>query len=206
MRAFRIMASATAAIAGLLLVPAGIASASTTHPAAPSVHLRGGLTRVTTAPGIAPALLESGIVPVPTWPAREGINYHAGVVTSTFSFPVTGGRVTLKPSGYVTHAGGILFIGFSGKAAGKSLKLSRFSINLSKGDLTGIVNGNPKVRVPVFNLSLAHAKLKVGKHFVRATNIALTLTKTAAGALNATFGTKLPAGLGFGTASTTLRF
>jgi hypothetical protein len=208
MRAFRRLASLTA-IAGLLLVPAaGIASASTARPAAVSpsrVRLHGGITRVTTAPGIAAALLKNGIVPVPTSPATEGIRYKDGQVYARFSFPVTGGNVGLNPlAGDVRHAGGILFIDVDN---GKTLKVSRFTIDLKHADLTGIVNGNPHARVPLFTLDLSHAKLTTGVRSVHATGIVLKLTKAAAGALDATFGTTLfSSGLELGTASTTLRF
>ena len=122
-----------------------------------------------------------------------------------FGFPVTGGKVSLSPlGGYFTHSGGILFIDL---ATGKKVKVSDFVISLTHGNLTGIVNGNPKARVTLFNLSLAHATLKAGKHSVRASGIVVTLTKTAASALDAALGTKLfSAGLKLGTASTVLRF
>jgi len=204
MRALKRLAAVTAT-AGLLLVPAAAASASAARTAAPSwVTLRGGVTRVTTAPGIAPALIKNGIIPIATWPGRERLRYRGGVAAQ-FSFPVTGGRVSLSPlAGSVRHAGGILFID---AATGKSIKVSRFTINLHEGDLTGIVNGNPKARVAIFRLGLKHAKLAAAAHSVRATGIVLRLTKTAAGALNASLGTSLfSGGLKFGTAATTLRF
>ena len=54
---------------------------------------------------------------------------------------------------------------------------------------------------------LAHASISAGWHYVKVSGIVLTLTKTAAGALDATFGTSLfTAGLELGTASTTLRY
>ncbi len=69
------------------------------------------------------------------------------------------------------------------------------------------MNGDPKAGVAIFRLGLAHAKLAAGAHSVRATGIVLRLTKTAAGALNASLGTLLfSGGLEFGTAATTLRF
>ena len=62
-------------------------------------------------------------------------------------------------------------------------------------------------RVALFNLSLAHATLKAGKHSVQAGGIVVTLTKTAASALDSALGTKLfSAGLKLGTATTVLRF
>lgn len=69
------------------------------------------------------------------------------------------------------------------------------------------MNGNPKVRVPLFRLSLAHATLGAGKHAVRATGIGVRLTKTAADALDSALGTTLfTPGMKLGTAKTLLRF
>ena len=160
------------------------------------MHLRGGATTVTTAPGVAPVLLKNGIVPLATWPGSQSVR---------FAFPVTGGRVTLSPlGGTIDHRGGILFINLKN---GKKIEVSRFTIDLTHANLTGIVNGNPKARVPLFRLDLSHAKLAAGKHIVTARGIGLKLTSAAAKALNATLGTKLfSAGLKLGTAKTLLRF
>ena len=154
---------------------------------------------VTTAPGIAGALLKNGIVPIATWPGTQAVKFARSGPAVRFAFPVTGGRASLSPlGGRVYHRGG---------KNGKEVLVSRFTINLSKGDLTGIVNGNPKARVPLFNLDLSHAKLAAGKHVVVAKGIGLKLTKVAAGALNAALGTKLfSTGLGLGSARTVLRF
>ena len=203
MRVFRRLAVIVAS-AGLLLGPAaGIASAGA-HPAA-SVRLRGGTTTVTTANGIAVALFKNGIVPVATLPGREVVKYRHGQVGVKFAFPVTGGKVSLSPlGGFITHSGGILFIDLS---TGKKISVSDFVISLTHGNLTGIVNGNPRQRVALFNLSLAHATLKAGKHSVRASGIGVSLTKTAASALDAALGTSLfSPGLRLGTAATVLRF
>ena len=204
MRVFRRLA-VIVATAGLMLGPAaGIASAGA-RPAASAVHLKGGTTAVTTASGIAVALFKNGIVPVATLPGREAIKYRHGQVAAKFGFPVTGGKVSLSPlGGSITHSGGILFIDLG---TGKKIKVSDFVISLTHGTLTGIVNGNAKARVTLFNISLAHATLKAAKHSVRASGIVVTLTKTAASALDAALGTKLfSAGLTLGTATTVLRF
>jgi hypothetical protein len=209
MRTFRNLAAVTM-IAGLLAgSAAATASAAATRPkAAPTaatVHLRGGATSVTTAPGIAQALLKNGIVPLATWPGSQSLWVSKSGAAVRFAFPVTGGRVALSPlGGYVYHRGGILFLNISN---GKQVKVSRFTIDLSHGDLTGIVNGNPKARVPLFRLDLSHAQLMAGKHVVFAKGIGLKLTSVAARALNAALGTKLfGAGLRLGTAATALRF
>ena len=172
---------------------------------APAVHLRGGATAVTTAPGIAPALLKNGIVPLATWPGSQSALFPKTGPAARFTFPVTGGTVTASPlGGKVRHAGGILFLNVTN---GKKIEVSRFTVDLSHTDLTGIVNGNPRARVPLFRLDLSHAKLAAGTHVITARGIGLKLTAIAAKALNAALGTKLfSAGLKLGTAQTLLRF
>jgi hypothetical protein len=197
------------AITGLLAGSATAASAATSQPAraqaAAAVHLRSGATAVTTAPGIAAALLANGIVPLATWPGSQSVQSPASGPAVRLTFPVTGGRVTLSPlGGTIDHRGGILFLNVKN---GKKIKVSRFTIDLTHADLTGIVNGNRHARVPLFRLDLSHARLTAGKHIVTARGIGVTLTAVAAKALNAALGTKLfSAGLKLGTASTLLRF
>jgi hypothetical protein len=208
MRGFKYLA-AVAAIAGLAGSATTAVSAATSHgagaSAAAAVHLRGGATAVTTAPGIALALLKNGIVPLATSPGTESVVFPQSGPAARFTFPVTGGSVTLSPlGGKIRHAGGLLFANVTN---GKTVQVSQFTINLSRRNLTGIVNGNPKARVPLFNLDLSHAKLTAGKHVVTARGIGLKLTSIAAKALNAALGTKLfSPGLTLGTAGTVLRF
>jgi hypothetical protein len=76
MRRFKYLAAAMA-ITGLLAGSATAASAATSQPAraqaAAAVQLRSGATAVTTAPGIAAALLTNGIVPFATWPGSQSV-------------------------------------------------------------------------------------------------------------------------------------
>lgn len=208
MRRFRYLAAAMA-ITGLLAGSATAASAATSQPARPqaaaAVHLRSGATAVTTAPGVAAALLTNGIVPLATWPGSQSVQAGKSGPAVRFAFPVTGGRASLSPlGGQVYHRGGILFVNAKN---GKQVEVSRFTIDLGHADLTGIVNGNPQARVPLFRLDLSHARLAAGKHIATARGIGLTLTAAAAKALNAALGTQLfSAGLKLGTASTLLRF
>jgi len=206
MRGFRYLVAVTA-IAGVAGCAATAASGATsrTAQAAVAVHLRGGSTAVTTAPGIAPALLKNGIVPRAIAPGRESVLSLNSGPAVRFTFPVTGGKVTLKPlGGTIDHRGGILF---TNKRNGKKIEVSRFTIDLAHADLTGIVNGNPQARGPLFRLDLSHAKLAAGKHVATAKGIGVKLTSAAAKALNAALGTKLfSGGLKLGTASTLLRF
>jgi hypothetical protein len=211
MRMFKRVA-VIAVLAGLVAGPvAGTASASaaplqTRAPQAThQVRLTGGETSVTTAPGIAAALLGHGIVPIATLPGTQGARIGGGGVAVRFTFPVTGGWLNAaKLRGTIWHQGGILFADLP---AGQQILVSDFVINVHQGVLTAEVNGNPKVRVPLLRLSLAHATIGSGRHYVRISGIALTLTGTAASALDATFGTNLfKPGLELGTASTLLRF
>ena len=208
MRRFKYLAAAVA-ITGLLAGSATAASAATSQPAAAqaaaTVHVRSGATAVTTAPGIAAALLTNGIVPLATWPGSQSVQSPASGPAVRFTFPVTGGRVTLSPlGGTINHSGGILFFNVKN---GKKIEVSSFTIDLTHADLTGIVNGNPRARVPLFRLDLSHARLAAGKHVVTAGGIGVTLTATAAKALDAALGTRLfSAGLKLGTASTLVRF
>ena len=197
-----------AGVAGLFLAPiTGAASASAARSGAPErlVRLTGGNTSVTTAPGIAAALLAHGIVPVATLPGTEGAQIGTGGVTVRFTFPVTGGWLnTSQLSATIEHQGGILFLA---PATGRQIAVSNFVISVKRGLLTAIVNGNPKARVALLRLGLAHARIRAGQHYVTVSGIILRLTKTAASALNATFSTTLfKAGLELGTASTLLRF
>jgi hypothetical protein len=206
MRVFRRLAVLTAmtASAGLLLASAGeITTASAAARPAASVHLTGGTTTVTTGPGIVSALVGHGIVPLAAAPGVQSLSVSP--LAEHYAFPVTGGKVSLSPlGGKVYHRGGIVFLNVRN---GKEVEVSRFTINLKGGYLTGIVNGNPKVRVAIFWLNLSHAKLSAGKHSVTATGIGLSLTKVAAGALDASLGTHLfTNGLKLGSAATVLRF
>lgn len=192
-------------MAGLVIGPAAGAASASTATRSAQIRLTGGATTVTTAPGIATALLGNGIVPVATLPGTEGAQIGSGGVAVKFTFPVTGGWLNAaKLTGTIWHKGGILFADLP---AGKQIAVSDFVISVHQGVLTAEVNGNPKVRVPLLKLSLAHATIRKGWHYIKISGIVLTLTSTAASALDATFGTSLfKPGLELGTASTLLRF
>lgn len=206
MRMFKRVA-AVVVVAGLFIGPAaGAASASAHAPAGTQqVGLTGGDTSVTTAPGIAAALLGHGIVPIATRPGTQRAQAGSGGVAVRFTFPVTGGWLNLAQlRGTIWHQGGILFLA---PATGKKIEVSDFIISVHQGVLTAEVNGNPQARVPLLRLSLARATVQSGQHYVRISGIVLTLTGTAASALDATFGTTLfTPGLELGTGSTLLRF
>jgi len=207
MRTFQRLATAITGAALLAVSTAAAAPAATVHQAtghATRVQVQGGHTTVTTAPGIADALISHHIIPTAIPPGTEHVRHTKSGVIVKFRFPVTGGKVSLNPlGGNIRHRGGILF---SDPKTGKKIAVSNFTISLTHQVLTGIVNGNPHARVPLFHLGLAHAVLKAHHHWVTARGIVLRLTKTAATALNTTFATTLfKPGLKIGTAVTKIR-
>jgi hypothetical protein len=200
MRAFMRIAAVTAA-AGLFLAPAvGAASAAATNPKPHLTHVLGGSTHVTTAPGIAHALLANGIVPIATSPATSSLTAGGNL---RFAFPVTSGSVGLvPPSGHINHAGGILFF----KSLAHNLRISSLRISLASRVLSAKVSlpGNP--RVPIFKLDLSHAVVHHTFHSVTVSHIGLKLTAPAAAALDAALvTTAFHPGMTVGTGSTTLR-
>ena len=204
-RVLRTVALAGVAAAALFVAgPAGTASAAPKAPAAPTAAtaLTGGTTTVTTGPGIASTLLRNGILPLAVPPGRQSFGYSGGLTTS-FSFPVTGGAVDLGTlAGTIEHRGGITFLNVRN---GKKLTVSDFVIDTRTGVLTGRVNGTD-TRVPVFTLDLSAATVSAKGKKVTVGNIDVLLTEVAAGALNQTLGTHVFAGgLDLGTARTTLR-
>ncbi|MFF5245443.1 hypothetical protein ACFY3V_14285 [Streptosporangium sp. NPDC000095] len=198
MRLLRTLSSVAACAAFLVLPLQAPASAATAAP------VKGGETKVTTVRGLGEVLLENGIAVYATSPGKTGVHLSGNNLALSFSYPVTGGRASVDPlAGKVGHRGDLAFVNVKN---GKRLKVGDFVIDLAKGKISGNVNDNPKSRVPVFDLDLSVAKLKVDGSVVHARNIRVKLTSVAAGALNKTLKTHLfSGGQRIGTASTTLR-
>jgi hypothetical protein len=183
--------------AGLLipLLGAAPASAATTHSARPAhvtsaTHRQqlSGTTTVTTAPGIASALLGAGVVPLPTPGTRLSIA-SLSKLTVSYGFPITGGNPDLAgPSGDINHSGGINFVS---RAA--HLEIGRFDIDLAAGTIFARQVNFAAGRIPVLDVDLSHLAVStVGRRTVLS-GITLRLDPVAAHALNATFGLALPA-------------
>jgi hypothetical protein len=193
-------ALACAAAAGLAL--ASPASASTA--ARPQGHSAlSGTTAVTTAPGIAQALLSKGILPLPAPPAGFAVRYAGGLAV-TYSFPVTGGHPSLSPlGGDIYHAGGINFASLTGK----HLEIGKFDISLAAGTIYADQVNYAPGRIAVLDLGLSGLKVTHRGSATVLSGITLRLDPAAANALDATFGLSLPTdgSLVFGTAVVTLR-
>ncbi|MGW3094296.1 hypothetical protein ACWDCC_12670 [Streptomyces sp. NPDC001102] len=189
-----VLVSAASTVAALVI--AAPTASATPH----AVHVKGGQTSVTVAPAIAKALLSNGIAPIVTRPGKPSLTTVGGQPTLKAGYPITGGSLTTSPlGGTIKHSGGLKFTNvFNGRV----LEVKNFTIDLTKGRLTGLVAGT-KTRVPVFQLDLSTAHVKLGKHKADATNVTLKLTKEAAGALNSTLKTTVfSTGLTVGTADT----
>jgi hypothetical protein len=183
--------------AAVLSVAAVTAGAATAAPAA-TVQFVDGKTTLTTDPGTTAVLLQNKIVPMPVAPGSARPVWKRGLALK-FAFPITGGYADPATlAGEIRHSGGIRFVNL---ANGKSLLLTDFTIDTVAGQLTAAVNGDPAVRVPILNLDLSEADVRIKSRWVKVRNVGASLTATAAGALNATLGvTFFAEGIELGTA------
>jgi hypothetical protein len=179
------------------------ASASTTrshskHHATMSQSGLAGLTTVTTAPGIAKALLSAGIAPLPVKPGTKFGVARLHPLKVSYGFPVTGGNPDLTgPSGDIFHSGGINFVSRTAK-----LEIGKFDIDLAAGKVYATEINHAPGRIAVLDLDLSGLQVKTTATRTVLTGITVKLDPAAAGALNATFGIALPTdgSLVFGTA------
>ena len=153
-----------------------------------------GATEVILSPVVINALVSQGITLTKIAPAK--------LVGQVARFPINGGSVEqpiasqLKAS--VNHTGGLSF-----EKKNVTVKVSKFIIDTTAGQLTGTVvaNGLPLGRLPLFDLDLSQATIDnpTGKLAVK--NVALKLTNTVADALNTAFKVGFVKGLMIGTAN-----
>jgi hypothetical protein len=185
----------------LLAVFAAIAAfatgAATAAPAS-SVQFVDGKTTLTTDTATTGVLLANKIVPMPVAPGSAKPVWKRGLALK-FAFPITGGSANPATlAGDIRHSGGIRF---TNAANGKSLLLTDFTIDTVAGQLTAAVNGDPAVRVPILNLDLSKAEVRIKGRWIKVRGVGASLTATAAGALNATLGvTFFAQGIKLGTA------
>jgi hypothetical protein len=171
---------------------------------AATLRLDGVRTTLTTDPGTTAALFGAGIIPLPVAPSTIAPTSDA----ARYTFPITTGRVDAKTTaGFIKHSGGLLLARY-GMGGWTSLKLSKFTINITGApNLTAIVNDGPRLEIAALDLSNAKIKTFVrnGRTYRTVRNVGVTLNKTATGAINATFGTSLPSEVKLGTANVLAR-
>lgn len=168
MRLIAMVGLASAIAMVMAVLSAGSASAA---------MLKGGSTSLKLDPAVAKALTDNGVAVAPVKPAK--------VKKGAIAFPITGGKLNTKTAaGTIRHSGGLSF-----KAGGKKLVATKFTVKTgSTNKLSGLVGG---ARVNLLNLDLSKAKLSKAGKAVKASNIKVSLTSTAAKALNSTFGVSL---------------
>lgn len=175
---------ALAALLALALAPAGMAASKKR-----TVKVARGATTLTLDSGAAAALQGVTITPLKPAKAKNG-----GI-----AFPVVAGIVrTDLSAGRVLHAGGLKL-----SKGTTILTIRRPTIVLgANARLTALVGGR---RVTFARLDLTGVKASSKGRKATVTGVKLTLTKVAANALNARFGTSFSAGDALGTAQTSTR-
>lgn len=183
-------------LAALTLLGMTFAATASADP----VDVRGDVTCLTVDPVVTQALAEAGILVMPIKPAKAKPTTVGCTCTTRFYFPVTEGRIdpgTL--AGEIWHSGGLTLMRVSD---GATLQMRSFRIDTTEKLLYGLVGDS---YVPLLNLDLDAIELGGEFPIVLVKNVGTSLTETAAGAINATFGTELPAEFPFGVASVKLR-
>lgn len=117
------------------------------------------------------------------------------------TFPIIAGTVDVGSlRGEILHSGGLDL-----SAGDRTVTARNFIIDTSLASpaLTAQVSVDGAVvgRIPLFNVDLTGASVRSYWRSVRVSNVGITLTDTAAGALNGVFGTSLPGGLVIGEAT-----
>jgi hypothetical protein len=199
MRLTRTLAGVAAAA---LLVGGASAAAAPAALAAPSGPIPAtGVTSVTTAPGLAGALIRKGIVPYGLGPTstKALFSFSKGLQVR-YGFPVTGVTLDDAAAGAanpanvnILHSGGLAF---ANVFKGTRVTTRNYTIDISGGVITADVtaNGSPVGRIPVYAISLANASVSYtvptdGKADVR--NVAVRLAPGVAGTLNSVLKTSV---------------
>lgn len=153
--------------------------------------------------GIAGTLIGAGVIPLPVPGTSFRLGYNRGLDV-TYGFRIVGGNPDLAgPSGDILHSGGIYFTSLRGK----HLEIGKFDIDLSAGKIFATEVNFARARSAVLDLGLKNLKVTKKGNSTVLSGITLKLDPAAAGALNSTFGIKLPTdgSLTFGSAVITLR-
>jgi hypothetical protein len=162
-----------------------------------TVTIEAGRTTVTLASSFVSALGSLGVTPGTVEPTELN--------GDRVNFPITGGAFDLDTAiGQVVHSGGLTLT-----AGSTEVRLQSFIIDTTSTtpEITGlvVVNGKLVGRLPLFNLSLpdgVRLPIKPEDSVFHEKGIGVTLSSTAASALNSTFHTTaLAGGLEIGTAN-----
>jgi hypothetical protein len=157
-------------VATLVISSLGLTATTAGEAAAADRRGSAGYTQVVVAPDVYALVASAGITPAPV----EGAKAFAFQGTLAARFPITG----FRPAGLqIRHSGGI-----SLSKGSATIVLKNFNIDLARHRVSGEVSGTvgDVGRVDLFKIRSSD-RFDLGL-------VRLTLTATAAGALNATFG------------------
>lgn len=158
----------TASVLGVFALGAGSAAAN---------PIASGSTILKLDKPVAKVLKANGVKVVPLKPAKPK--------SGGISFPVTGGNLNpATAAGTIRHSGGLRF-----QAGGKKLATRSYIVKTGKGNVLKARVGG--ARVNLLSLDLKRAKITRKGFGINVSRVGVSLTGTAAKALNTTFGVKL---------------
>lgn len=164
------------ALAGGVLAPS--ASAAT----APVVS---GKTTLTTAPGLATALLQQQVLAGATPLKNNRISYVNGDLQVTYTFAVRGGAYDPAVNqGEVDHGGALTFVNL---ANGHTVTIKRLQLSRTGSELRGQIAADPTL-VPVLDLAFGAGTSTTVNKTTTIAGVPATLTQFAADSLNAGLG------------------
>lgn len=139
----------------------------------------GGSTTLSIDKGVGKALSSAGVKVKAVKPATAG--------KGGLSFPITDGELSTGKAarGHIDHSGGVRFA-----AGGEAVVLRSFRVVIGK-QKAFLVGRAGKAKLTVFTLDLAKAKVSSNGGAKIIKGVGADLSKAAAGALNAAFGTDL---------------
>jgi hypothetical protein len=152
------------------------------------LRFSGGSTRLVVNPAVLPALASAGVSIAAVAPATAEAARWDSQATIAARFPIRGGHADPTTlTGIIDHRGGLTF-----SKGAHLLTVGRFRISIHRrAYLSGEVGFNSRMRVPLLRLDLSHARVSASRRWVTVAGVRAYLTRTAAGALNATLGTSV---------------
>lgn len=195
LRTATVAAAITAtALAGGVLAPSASAATAT---------VKSGTTTITTAPGLATALLQQQVVAGAVPITSNKVSYVNGDLQVRFTFAVRGGSYDPAVNqGEVDHGGALVFVNLSN---GKKVVLKRLQLSRTGSELRAQVGSDPTL-VPVLDLAFGSGTSTTTGKTTTIAGVPATLTQFAADSLNEGLGVPTEvffSGTAFGTLNST---
>lgn len=193
----------TATLAAAVMVTALVGGVLAPSASAATATVKSGTTTITTAPGLATALLQQQVVAGATPVTNNRISYVGGDLQVAYSFAVTGGSFDPAVNqGEVDHRGTLVFLNL---ANGKRVTLKRLQLSRTGSEVRAQVGSDPTL-VPVLDLAFGSGTSTTAGKTTTIAGVPATLTQFAADSLNEGLGLPSEAffnGTPFGTLNST---